>query len=73
MKSSRVCWRPGPSGFSRNKYTRAGHIFLVTILTLVLLVQRLQPLLGRNARGFRRDALGEYTLYVSAASSSARA
>ena len=21
MKSSRVCWRPGPSGFSRNKYT----------------------------------------------------
>ena len=22
MKSSRVCWRPGPSGFSRNKYTR---------------------------------------------------
>ena len=28
-----------------------------------VLVQRLQPLLGRNnARGFRRDALGEYTL-----------
>ena len=22
MKSSRVCWRPGPSGFSRNKYTQ---------------------------------------------------
>ena len=22
LKSSRVCWRPGPSGFSRNKYTR---------------------------------------------------
>ena len=24
MKSSRVCWRPGPSGFSRNKYTHHG-------------------------------------------------
>ena len=22
MKSSRVCWCPGPSGFSRNKYTQ---------------------------------------------------
>ena len=22
MKSSRVCWRPGPSGFSRNNYTQ---------------------------------------------------
>ena len=30
----------------------------------MLLVQRLHPLLGRNARGFRRDALGEYTLRV---------
>ena len=26
MKSSRVCWRPGPSGFSRNKYTRRKHL-----------------------------------------------
>jgi len=26
MKSSRVCWRPGPSGFSRNKY---GAVWLV--------------------------------------------
>ena len=25
MKSSRVCWRPGPSGFSRNKYTHKEH------------------------------------------------
>ncbi len=30
--------------------------------TVVFLSHRLQPLLGRNARGFRRDALGEYTL-----------
>ena len=31
---------------------------------MVFLSHRLQPLLGRNARGFRRDALGEYTLLL---------
>ena len=47
---------------SEKRASKPTHAYIVTILTVVLLVQRLQPLLGRNARGFRRDALGEYTL-----------
>ena len=35
MKSSRVCWRPSPSGFSRNKYTQ-NHRVLARILALFI-------------------------------------
>ena len=34
MKSSRVCWRPGPSGFSRNKYTQ--HVYIMRLHASIL-------------------------------------
>ena len=40
--------------------------------TKVFFPHRLQPLLGRNARGFRRDALGEHTLLLCRTLSCAR-
>ena len=65
MKSSRVCWRPGPSGFSRNKYTHQASITprvnpslwrrcsLVGIALLVHLLLRLVALL--KAHGIDND------------------
>ena len=48
------------------------HFVTMVAKRQLLAICLLQPLLGRNARGFRRDALGEYTLRVCRKLSCAR-
>ena len=60
--------RPSLSGLRRGWF----HCDTHHSYTVVKLAHRLQPLLGRNARGLRRDALGEHTLLLCRTLSCAR-
>ena len=56
MKSSRVCWRPGPTGFSRNKYTQQKNAaFTTTPSTTLLTPPRLQLVFLDTAASYERQ------------------